>query len=207
MERFIFDLDGTLLFGNFEKERQYFKEQLGEKADSFLEKLIPSLMEYEELFQKYDQELLARFLTTKSGVLITKDNIDDWIDINSNMDDEVEESAIEVLEYLKSKNKSIVVLTNWFAKTQIKRLENSNLLSYIDEVYAGDVYLKPNPASYLNAKGSFNVEDCIMIGDTKEKDYCGPRKIGMHSILYNQKSVISESTDVIKSLKKIKEMY
>ena len=156
MERFIFDLDGTLLFGNFEKERQYFKEQLGEKADSFLEKLIPSLMEYEELFQKYDQELLARFLTTKSGVLITKDNIDDWIDINSNMDDEVEESAIEVLEYLKSKNKSIVVLTNWFAKTQIKRLENSNLLSYIDEVYAGDVYLKPNPASYLNAKGSFN---------------------------------------------------
>ena len=35
-KRFIFDLDGTLLNGDFSKEINYFKDVLGKEADKFL---------------------------------------------------------------------------------------------------------------------------------------------------------------------------
>ena len=36
MERFIFDLDGTLLTNGFKKEHEFFREQLGENAELFI---------------------------------------------------------------------------------------------------------------------------------------------------------------------------
>ena len=206
-ERFILDLDGTLLFGNYEEERQYFMDVLKEKGESFLENLMSYLDKYEKTFSRYSPKVLSTFLLINSNIYMPPEIIKGWIDINCNMKDEIEPTAIETLEYLKSKNKSIAVLTNWFSKTQISRLKNSNLLPYIDEVYGGDSYLKPNPESYLNASMGFDINKCIMIGDNIEKDYLGPRKIGMHSILYDPKRKTPENYDVVKSLKKIIERY
>lgn len=202
-ERFIFDIDGTLLFGNYEREKEYFMNVLKEKGEPFLQNLVSYLDKYEKIFPRYSSKVLSTFFLINSNIYIEPDIIEGWIDVNCNMEDKVEESAIETLEYLKSRNKSIVALTNWFSKTQISRLKNSNLLKYIDEVYGGDLYLKPNPESYINAKGNFDIDRCVMIGDDIEKDYLGPRKVGMHSILYNSKGITTENNDTIKSLRKI----
>lgn len=202
-ERFIFDLDGTLLFGNYQKEREYFLSVLKEKGEHFIQNLMSYLDKYENQFPYYSKKVLSTFFLLNANVYIPPEVIEGWIDVNCNMKDEIEPTAIETLEYLKSKNKSIVVLTNWFSKTQINRLKNSNLLQYIDEVYGGDSYLKPNSESYLNATMDFNINKCIMIGDNVEKDYLGPRKIGMHSILYDPNGKNPEINDNIKSLRKI----
>lgn len=205
IERFIFDLDGTLLFGNYQKEQEYFKDKLKDDADLFLEQLFPLLNQYEKTFPRYNVNQLATFLTVNSKALITSDIVEGWIEVNRDMEDKIEDNAIEVLEYLKSKNKSIAVLTNWFKKTQLSRLENSGILPYIDDIYGGEIYLKPNIESYLNAMGKYKIDECIMIGDTLEKDYLGPKRIGMEAIYYNPNGIEEETK--IKSLIKIKERY
>lgn len=202
-EKFIFDLDGTLLFGDFKEEEKFFIDVLKENGEPFLQNLMSYLDKYEKTFLYYSPELLSVFLSVISNTYIRPNIIDKWIDINCNMKDKIEPSAIETLEYLKSKNKSIVVLTNWFTKTQKSRLINSELIQYIDEVYGGDLYLKPNAQSYYIASNGIDPNKCIMIGDNLEKDYLGPRKIGMHSILYDCNDRISNEKNKIKSLKKI----
>ena len=53
----------------------------------------------------------------------------------------------------------------------------------------GDLNLKPNKESYLNACGNYHVNECIMIGDTIEKDVIGPNKFGIDSIYYNPEKI------------------
>lgn len=208
MERFIFDLDGTLLFGNFNIENEYFREVLNPvDAEKFIKMKYNLLMDYEMSFLKYDIKNLSSFLTKNSKVQITEKMITEWIDINANMKDKKNEDAIEVLEYLKQKNKSIVVLTNWFSKTQIQRLKNAELYDYFDNVYCGDLFLKPNIMSYIYASGAYEYEDCLMIGDSYEKDVIGPKMLGINALFYHKDSDIKDNKEIIKSLKKIKEIY
>lgn len=162
-KRFIFDLDGTLLHGDFNVERDYFKSVLNEEdSEKFLLLYFEKLLEYESM-----------------------------------------------LEYLKSKDKSLVVLTNWFKYTQEERLRNAGILEFFDGVYAGDLNLKPNKESYLNACGNYHVNECIMIGDTIEKDVIGPNKFGIDSIYYNPENKEYDKSKIlsINSFDKIKEMF
>ena len=115
--------------------------------------------------------------------------------------------AIETLEYLKQKNKSLAVLTNWFGDFQIKRLENMGIRKYFDDIYTGDIHIKPNKKAYLNACGNYDIKDCTIIGDNYEKDFYIPKNLGMNAILYRPKGDFKESKDVIKNLVKIKELY
>lgn len=208
MERFIFDIDGTLLFNDFSDENYYFREILNPNdAEKFIKIKYNLLMEYELNFFKYNIRDLSRFLTTKSMIDITEKMILGWIDINAKMKDEINEDAIEVLEYLNHKRKSVVILTNWFAKTQIQRLKNAKLYEYFENIYCGDQYLKPNPISYMNASGEYEYNECIMIGDNYLKDVVNPKLLGMEALFYNKNDEIKKEATTIKSLRKIKEMY
>ena len=51
MQKFIWDLDETLLSADFRKEDDFFKEQiLDEKVDEFIKNKVKYLMEYERTF-------------------------------------------------------------------------------------------------------------------------------------------------------------
>lgn len=73
----------------------------------------------------------------------------------------------------------------------------------------GDLNLKPNKESYLNACGNYHVNECIMIGDTIEKDVIGPNKFGIDSIYYNPENKEYDKSKIlsINSFDKIKEMF
>lgn len=209
-KRFIFDLDSTLLHGDFTKEHEYFRSVLKPvDAEKFLNDVFPLLMKYEEIFVRYEIENLSQFLSNETGINITPNMIEGWIDVNSAMDDLLLPETIEILEYLKSKGKSLVVLTNWFKKTQAGRLEKQNILHYFDEVYGGDTYLKPNKESFLLAAGGYPISECIMIGDNMNKDVFAPNEIGMDSIYYNPENKEYNKSKVysIDSFERIKEMY
>lgn len=205
--RFIFDIDGTLLNGNFQKEIDYFRSVLSaEDYEKFIKVYFKLLIKYESKFKKYDVHKLSEFLKEESKTNITDEIIEGWIDINSNMDDVINDGVIETLEYLKSKEKSLVVLTNWFYKTQKSRLKNSGLLKYFDEIYAGDSALKPNKESYISACGPYSLEECIMIGDDLQKDVYEPSMMGIDSVYYNPNNNYFQSTNKVLSIKNIKEI-
>lgn len=210
-KRFIFDLDGTLLQGDFSHENEFFKSCLPkEQIEGFLRAKHSLLMQYEASHFNYDIETLSEFLSGKSGIIITPDVIRKWISVNENMDDVVAPFTYEILEYLKSKNKQLVVLTNWFSKTQISRLKNAFLLDYFDSVYGGEYCLKPNGESFINACGKLPTEQCIMIGDDLKKDIYGALDIGLEALYYNPNGKNDFNRSKVKSigsLKMIKEMF
>ena len=210
IRRFIFDLDGTLLHCNFEKERQYFRSVLPEEnAKKFIDSFIHHLYDYEEIFLKYEIKNLSKYLSEKMGFDITEEFIEKWIEVNTECIDTIYDETIDILKYLKEKKYSLVVLTNWFYKTQSKRLDNKNILKYFDNVFTGEIYTKPNKESYLNAIGDYKVNECVMIGDNIKKDVLMPQSLGITSFYYNPSNKEYDKTLVksIDSFEKLKEMY
>ena len=146
-ERFIFDLDGTLLNANFEKEDKFFESVLSkDELEIFLPNKCILLNEYEALFPRYDVGLLSKFMCERTGFNFSEDVVRNWVRTNATFDDTLVDGAVEVLEYLKSNDKSLVILTNWFSEGQIARLSNAGLLQYFDDVIGGEYSLKPNRA-------------------------------------------------------------
>ena len=145
----------------------------------------------------------------KSGVLITPEIIIGWNKALGETKPEIIEGVVESLEYLKSKDKSLVALTNWFLEPQIERLKSSGLDSYFDFVYGGELGIKPSEVAYMNAIGEFDIDSSIMIGDSLDFDVYGPGRIGMDAIFYNPKNKDYDKAKVksIGSMKKIKEMF
>ena len=204
MKRYIFDLDGTLLLANFEDELNFFNEILTkrgwskEKINNFHKDRVPLIYGYEELNATYNRELLRRWFKEHKYELSEKD-INDWIAFNGNeMRDTILDGAIEVLEYLKSKDKEIVLLTNWFMETQENRLKRAGLLDYFDYLVTGEMAIKPRRASYAEAAALSVPWECVMIGDNWEKDYLGPTRYLMNT------HYVGEVKDTTKKVKQKK---
>lgn len=121
-EKIIFDLDGTLMNADFSLEDDFFSERLEKNdADKFVPVKHDLLLKYEDLFSRYDIKCLSEFLTIGSGVNITEKLIREWILIGSTFKDELVPDIVDVLEYLKSKDYELIVLSNWFKSTQVNR--------------------------------------------------------------------------------------
>lgn len=203
MQKFIWDLDETLLSADFRKEDDFFKEQiLDEKVDEFIKNKVKYLMEYERMFFKYDTKLLSEFLTLRSGLKIDEKIIEAWMEHNKNIPDTIHSGAEEVLSYLQSKGYQNILYTNWFQEVQKGRLRNANLLEYFSEIYGGDFAIKPNAIGYKKIIKDVNPSETVMIGDNIINDVLVPRSIGITSYHYDPLD-----KNKIKTLKKIKEMY
>ena len=207
MEKFIFDLDGTLLTMNYDYEKEFFQKHFGRESYKILGKVAFYLDKYERLYRKYTTKDLSYFLRRETNLKMTEEIIDMWMDILLEEPDLIEEDVMEVLDYLKIKNKQLVILTNWFGKTQLERLKKAKLLDFFDEVITGDMVLKPHKEAYIKAMGSTKKEETIMIGDHLDKDYLIPRRIGIYSLLYDKNQRYPEGIQKIKRMKEIKDKY
>ena len=209
-KRFIFDIDGTLLVPDWNYETEYFSSVLSSSDfDKFLPQIAGLLESYEKKFPRYNVSDLSQFLTSESGVMITPVIINGWNKALGDTNPEIIDGVVDTLEYLKSKDNSLVVLTNWFLEPQIERLKSSGLDSYFDFVYGGELGIRPSPEIYKIACGEFDIDSSIMIGDSLDFDVYGPGRIGMDAIFYNPKGKDYDKAKVksIGSMKKIKEMF
>ena len=203
-ERYIFDLDGTLLtcdYGTVEDE--FFGKVLGEDSDRFVKNIAKLLDEYEYTHKRYEEEDLCRFLSEKTNLSFNKKIIDGWTEVMTEVPDIMEPHVIEVLEDLKRKDKSLVVLTNWFGNSQIARLKKAGLYDYFDDVFTEEYQLKPHKEAYLRAIGDYDIEKCILIGDNLHKDYIAPRSFGLDSVYYDRYE--KEHNNIVK-VKKLNEI-
>ena len=207
IKRFIFDLDGTLLTGDFSKEKAYFEDVYKDESSKLIGKIGDFLNVYENTHPRYDVDVLSEYLTMVSGLRFTPSIIRGWIEVMKDPNDRLEEGVIDTLEYLKSSDKSLAVLTNWFGDTQVARLKSNGIYEYFDSIYTGDTVLKPHKAAYLSARGLFMPEECVVIGDHVDRDYIGPRACGMESVLYDPYDKSHKSIVKVKRIDELKKRY
>lgn len=203
-KRYIFDLDGTLLNGDYSEIRKYFIDQYGEEAIPFLDSMPDILSRYEKNFTRYNYEMLGRFLKMKTGLDMDEKTIREWDQLLREIPDTEEKHARETLEYLKQQGNDLVVLTNWFGPTQSERLRRADLLQYFDKVYGGELATKPHKEAYMNAASCYARSICVFVGDNAVTDYVGPRSYSFDSILYDKDDRFHKSLVKIKRLDELK---
>jgi putative hydrolase of the HAD superfamily len=97
--------------------------------------------------------------------------------------------ALEILQYLKDKGYKLHLITNGFEAVQWRKLRNSKLEGYFEEVITSEKSgsVKPNKAIFefaLNLTGAA-LDESIMIGDNQDADIQGALNMGMACIFVN----------------------
>ena len=97
--------------------------------------------------------------------------------------------TFEILDYLKNKNYGLHLITNGFIDVQTKKLQNSGLDKYFDEMITSERCnsLKPKPEIFEYALQVTNatLAESIMIGDNQHADIGGALNIGMDTVFVN----------------------
>ncbi|WP_027064843.1 YjjG family noncanonical pyrimidine nucleotidase [Maribacter sp. Hel_I_7] len=218
-----FDLDHTLW--DFDKNSAFtfqkiFKEQnVALELEDFLEVYMPANLKFWRLFreEKITKEEL-RYQRLKSvfdtmGYAAKDDLIhllsDEYIN-NLSSFNTLFPNAIEVLNYLKPKYK-LHIITNGFQEVQEKKLINSGIHSYFDQIIDSEMagVKKPNPIIFnlaLNRAGAIP-EKSLMIGDSLEADIIGAKSVGFHTLHFNaHKEETHDVSPIIYNLEEIKSL-
>lgn len=196
IKRLIFDIDNTLL----KWEDKYYDYSLGntfkELGLNFDRSIIKPFDEvvdtYENYYDIYDKDKFLNFLNSKLDFKLPKEFINIWIKYLGDCYEKPSKELIDTLEYLKSKY-DLIILSNWFTESQEKRLKNMGIDKYFSrQIYTDILKNKPNKETFLEAIKPYNVDECIMIGDSKEKDIKGAESIGMKAILIDDKTKVED---------------
>ena len=192
-DKYIFDLDYTLLIPDWSKEDPFLENCVPvEEQEEFFKQKQDILNEYELTFPKYDLKELSDFFLSK-GFHLSEESIRGWMIYNGEtIEDEVVDGVIDLFKHLKEKSKKIVVLTSWFGGTQIPRLKRAGLYDYIDYVVAGDDAMKPDLESFNLAIGDTPKDRCIMIGDSLKSDKRGADNAGIDSYIVDKEHTIRD---------------
>lgn len=199
----LFDLDETLLdFSSSEKEALYLSFSNVNKTCN--QEIYQEFKKINEMcFNEYASGKVSRseFHKKRFELLLSEFNIDfEPIYINSIYVKNLSESAIlyndtlEILDYLKSKNYKLYIVSNGQKEVQLKRLTKSNIISYFDYIFISSEigYNKPDTRvleyalkkiSELENKKDLKKEEFILIGDREEADIKCALDFGIKSVL------------------------
>ncbi|MEJ8817057.1 YjjG family noncanonical pyrimidine nucleotidase [Lacibacter sp. H407] len=120
----------------------------------------------------------------------------------------------EILQHLKEKEYKLHLITNGFEKTQWRKLDNSKLGQYFEEVITSETSnsVKPNKEIFeyaLRITGA-ELKQSIMIGDNLDADIKGAINAGMDSIFVNHINAELKGikpTYVITHLRELEEIF
>ncbi|OIQ37956.1 MAG: noncanonical pyrimidine nucleotidase, YjjG family [Bacteroidetes bacterium MedPE-SWsnd-G1] len=118
------------------------------------------------------------------------------------------EGTHELLTYLKTKYK-LHIITNGFNEVQNKKLENSGIRKYFDQIITSEEVgvKKPNPKVFKYALQKANAlkAESFMIGDSWEADIMGAKNYGLKVIYCNfENNAVGESVPSVSNLLEIK---
>lgn len=201
IQHVFFDLDHTLW--DFEKNsdltfhKVFNDNNINIELSSFLQVYKPINFEFWKLFReekvtknelKYGRlkntfDAINYIISDETIDLIAKQYIECLAGFNHLFD-----GTFEILDYLKEKYK-LHIITNGFEEIQSKKMINSNIYHYFDEVITSESVgvKKPNSKVFLHALNvaKANKENSIMIGDSIEADIEGALKVGIRAIHCN----------------------
>jgi len=97
-------------------------------------------------------------------------------------------NTVEILNYLKPKYR-LHIITNGFEEVQTRKLVNSNISEYFDQVINSEMagVKKPNPEIFELAlkKANTAADKSLMVGDNIEADILGAKAVGFHALHFN----------------------
>ncbi len=200
-KKYIFDLDHTLLIPDFSRENEYFKKNVAaEEQEEFMKQKQDLINVYEAEYPKYDYKSLSKHFENY-GFHLSVDVIKSWVNFNgATIKDEIPDGVIELLNHLKKQKKDIVILTYWFKNLQIPRLQRTGLVGYIDKLVTGEDAMKPSLESFNIAIGDTRKEDCIMIGDSYERDIQGAINAGIDYYHIDDEHTIRDLYEMVKTV-------
>jgi len=196
-----FDLDHTLW--DFERnsaltfQKIFAEVEIDINLSKFLEVYVPVNLAFWKLYRedkiKKPELRFQRLKTTfdaihydiKDGVIdiLSTEYITNLASYNNLLP-----HTIEILDYLKPKYK-LHIITNGFEEVQTKKLVNSNILDYFDQVINSEMagVKKPNPEIFELAlkKANTAADKSLMVGDNIEADILGAKAVGLHALHFN----------------------
>lgn len=187
IKRVIFDIDDTLIPWKYSKEVDNVLNDLGIKhTEEDTHNIIKALEEYENEYYMFDKKLMIQYINkyTKKQYPETfiYTIIDRWAEC---VPSEIDSSIQDTLKYLNKKYE-IVALTDWFVEPQSKRLEKVGILKYFSNIYGAEkTKRKPFKDAFTQAIKTNKLEECIMIGNSIERDIKGALNAGLQAIWYN----------------------
>ncbi|MGB5646827.1 YjjG family noncanonical pyrimidine nucleotidase [Muriicola sp.] len=216
-----FDLDHTLW--DFEKNSALTFQKIFEEhnvrveLEDFLREYVPVNLAFWKLYRenKIQKEAL-RYLRLRKVFDSLKYPIDDllitlladaYIEHLSTYDHLLPYSR-EILNYLKPTYR-MHIITNGFEEIQAKKLRNSNIHGYFEQVINSEMagVKKPDPFIFQLALERTGVlpNRALMIGDNLEADIIGARAVGFHTIHLNvHKDPLHKHGEIIDDLREIK---
>lgn len=194
IKRLIFDVDGTLIVGTdftpyVEKALRKHKIYSPQNVD----KVFQALHTYESKYDNYNEEDFINYLESFLEINIDRNFLSTFFYELKNCVPSRNQKLIETISNL-SKKYELVLLTNFFGASQLNRLNTMKIGKYFKEVH-GEKKIKPNPESYLCACGNHKPEECVMIGDSLEKDIKGAKDVGIHTVYINYQGIKEKFSD------------
>jgi len=196
-----FDLDHTLW--DFDKNSAFtfqkiFQEQhINLELETFLEIYVPANLKFwkmyrEERITKSElryQRLKSVFDTLDYSIsddiihILSEEYINHLSSFNT-----LFPNTVEVLDYLKP-NYKLHIITNGFQEIQEKKLINSGIHGYFNQIIDSEMagVKKPNPIIFNLAlkKTGAVPQNSLMIGDNLEADILGAKAVGFHTLHFN----------------------
>lgn len=204
IKRVIFDIDNTLIPWKKEYNDEIRKTLEDLKimyTDKDLKQISQAFDEYENEYYTFDRKLMLDFINKYTKKQYPEEFIYNILARWSTcVPDKIEKEIKETLKYLKSKYE-LVILTDWYAEQQIKRLEKLDILKYFQKVYSAEkTKRKPFKEAFIQAIGEHKPEECIMIGDDLERDIRGALDAGLQAIWYcpNNKELNTDYQTILK---------
>ena len=123
---------------------------------------------------------------------------------------ELIEGSIEILEYLKSKNYTIHIISNGFHEVTHRKIDGSGIRKYVDTVTsADDVNVrKPNARIFKYAlnQAKATKPESLLIGDDWIADVKGAQNFGIEVIFFDvlKENISEEDLIVIQKLEEIR---
>ncbi len=213
----IFDLDNTIILDEEEDINTY---------KDVLKNLNYDVEDYHKIYDAVDEYEIS---VTEEELYFTKQGLLDYLNkhLNRNYSIELINGLCDVIgkywtqkvlideetvKYLASKYK-LYIYTNFFGDAQYERIKNIGYDKYFVRVFGPDKYgLKPYKKSMnmvLDEIGCTS-EECIMIGDSKDKEILAACNVGMKAILFDydgkrdKSNIKLNNYKVIKNLRELK---
>ena len=151
IKRLIFDVDGTIITGTtFDKAMTKTLLKYNIFSEENKQKFINATITYEDNYNGYEKNQYTQYLSKVLGYELDNDFADTYFkNLGIYAIPEENRELIKKVDQL-SKKYELVLLSNYFEKSQRGRLENMGISKYFSE-YHGEKICKPNKKAFLEA--------------------------------------------------------
>ena len=197
IKRLIFDVDNTLLVNvDFKKTIRITLKQFNIYSEKTVQDFSNSLPSYNDLYENYNSYDFVNHIEERINQRLPKYFLEKYIDnLIKYAVPEKNPKLIQTITNL-SKKYDLVLLTNFFARSQMGRLETFGIGKYFSNCY-GEKLIKPNIKAFQDACGPYKPNECIMIGDSIRLDIEPAKKSGMGAILVSDKTEAVSNNDYL----------